>query len=199
MDQPSREQGIRRMVGIVAGSGGFEAIAEILAGLPREFAPSVLVIQSMSDRYLEAFVGWLAEKSRLPVTVADDGQEPRPGKVYVAATNRKLTLERGRLQYREHKYGIYDVKDALFRSMASDLGAGATAVILTGMGSDGAEGMRIVREAGGYTIAQDEATSLVYSTPRFAVEMNAACESLPLGAIAPRLQTLVTAGSTRPV
>lgn len=180
------------MVGIVAGSGGPEAIAEILGGLPREFAPSVLVVQSMSDRYLEAFIGWLAEKSRLPVTVAEAGQEPRPGQVYVAATNRKLTLERGCLKYIEYIYGIYDAKDTLFRSMASGLGAGAIAVILTGMGRDGAEGMKDIRDVGGYTIAQDEATSLIYSTPRFAVEINAACESLSLEAIAPRLLTLVT-------
>jgi chemotaxis response regulator CheB len=81
--------------------------------------------------------------------------------------------------------------DLLFGSMAREQGSGAVAVILTGMGADGAAGMKKVREAGGYTIAQDWATSVVYSKARFAVKLDAVCESLPLEQIAPRLLELV--------
>ncbi len=82
-------------------------------------------------------------------------------------------------------------RNALFRSMARDVGSGALAVILTGMGSDGAEGMKEVHDAGGYTIVQDRSTSVVYGTADFGVQLNAVCESLPIHEIAPRLVNLV--------
>jgi two-component system chemotaxis response regulator CheB len=85
--------------------------------------------------------------------------------------------------------------DLLFRSMAREQGPGAVAVVLTGMGSDGAAGMKEVRDAGGYTIAQDEATSRVYVKARLAVQLDAVCESLSLERIAPRLVELVAVSS----
>jgi two-component system chemotaxis response regulator CheB len=186
------------VIGIVAATGGPQALAEILAGLPRDFALPILVVQSMPDQNLGSFIAWLAEKCLIPVTAAVDGQEPEPGKVYLAGTDRNLLIEKGKLRLIEREDRIYNSKDVLFRSMARDLGAEAIAVVLTGMGSDGAQGMKEVRDAGGYTIAQDKSTSLVYSTPRFAVEIDAACESLPLKEIAPRLLTLVAHGSAEP-
>jgi two-component system, chemotaxis family, protein-glutamate methylesterase/glutaminase len=78
--------------------------------------------------------------------------------------------------------------------MARDVGPGALAVILTGMGDDGSEGMKEVRDAGGYTIVQDSATSAVYGTAKLAVQLNAACESLPILEIAPRLLELIATG-----
>jgi two-component system chemotaxis response regulator CheB len=195
MDRPSREQATRRVIGIVAGSGGPQALVEILAGLPGNFALPILVVQPMPDQNLGSYIAWIARKCPIPVTAAMDRQVPEPGKVYVAGTDHNLLIEQGNLRLIEREDRIYDPKDVLFRSMARDLGAGSIAVVLTGMGRDGAQGMKEVRDAGGYTIAQDEFTSRVYSTPRFAVEINAACESLPLKEIAPRLLTLVADGT----
>jgi two-component system chemotaxis response regulator CheB len=90
-------------------------------------------------------------------------------------------------------------KDALFRSIALDQGSGALAVILTGMGEDGAEGRRKVRDAGGYTIVQDESTSVVYGTGRAAERLDAFCESLQIQEIAPRLCALVSTGPPAPL
>ena len=193
MDQPSQEQETRRMIGLVAATGGPQALVEILAGLPREFALPILVVMSMHGDYLRTFVAWLDERCLLKVTVAEDGDVPEPGQVYVASGDPYLLIVQGSLRLQPGG-SDYQPKNVLFRSMARDLGRGAIAVILTGMGSDGAEGMKEVRDAGGYTIAQDESTSLVYSTPRFAVEINAACESLPLKEIAPRLLALAAPG-----
>jgi two-component system chemotaxis response regulator CheB len=189
MDRTSREPETRRAVGIVAGTGGPQALAEILAGLSRDFTAPILVVMSMRGYLLAPFVAWLGERCPLEVTVAADGDDPEPGRVYVGSGDPHLLIEQGRLRLRPGGSGDQP-KDALFRSMARDLGPRAIAVVLTGMGRDGAEGMKEVRDAGGFTIAQDESTSLVYSTPRFAVEANAARESLPLEAIAPGLLEL---------
>ena len=193
MNQPSPEQATRRMIGLAVATGGPQALAEILAGLPREFALPILVVIIMDVAYLRNFVAWLDERSLLKVTVAAEGDVPEPGHVYVASGDPDLFIVQGSLRLRPG--GSDDQpRNVLFRSMARDLGPGAIAVVLTGMGRDGAEGLKEVRDAGGTTIGQDEATSLISDTPRFAVEINAAREVLPLKEIAPRLLTLATPG-----
>lgn len=168
-------------------------MVEILAGLPREFALPILVVMSMRDDYLKTFVAWLDDRCLLKVTIAENEDVPEPGNVYVASGDPYLLIVQGYLRL-EPSGPDYQAKNVLFRSMARDLGPGAIAVILTGMGSDGAEGMKEVRDAGGYTIVQDQFTSHIYGTARVAVEINAPCESLPLQEIASRLLALVAAG-----
>jgi two-component system chemotaxis response regulator CheB len=189
-----------RLIGIVAATGGLEALAEILRGLPREFPSPILVVMNMPDDFLKPIVARLAEKSLIPVTVAEDGLVPEPGKVYVASATGQchLLIVQGRLRLVEREAGVYNSKDILFHSMARELGPGAVAVTLTGMGMDGADGMKKVRDSGGYTIAQDASTSLIYGTPGFAVRLNAVCESLPLPEIAPRLRALIEGGPAPP-
>lgn len=189
MDQPSQEPGACRMVGLVAATGGPGALMEILAGLPRDFPLPILVVVGMHVDYLRNFVAVLDEKSPLKVGVATEGDRPRPGRVYVGSGDPDLLIVQGRLRLQPGG-SDYRPKDALFRSMAQDLGSGAIAVVLTGLGRDGTQGLKEVRDAGGFTIAQDEATSVVYAAPRFAVENNAVCEVLPLNEIAPKLLTL---------
>ena len=189
MNQPPQDQGARRMVGLVAATGGPRALLEILGGLPRDFPLPILVVMCMHVDYLRNFVAVLGERSSRKVTVAEDGDVPQPGEVYVASGDPDLLIVQGRLRLQPG--GSDDQsKNVLFRSMARDLGPGAIAVVLTGMGRDGAEGLKEVRDVGGYTIAQDEETSLVPAAPRFAIEINAACEVLPLNEIASRLMTL---------
>ena len=195
MDQPSREPLTPRLIGIASSSCGIEPLEEILGSLPHEFPVPILVLPSIHPDY----VNWLATRldatSRLQVIAAEDGQVPAPGCVYVAADDRGLIIVQGRFRFGRRK-SVYNrhVKDALFCSMAWEQGSGALAVILPGMGPDGAEGMKEVRDAGGYTIVQDGSTSIVNGTAKLAVKMNAACESLPIQEIAPRLVALVTPG-----
>jgi two-component system chemotaxis response regulator CheB len=188
-----------RVIGIVAGSGGPEALAGILRGLPREFPLPILVAQGMPDDFVSPFVAWLADRCLISVAVAEDGQVPKPSKVYVASTmgQSNLLIVQDRLRLVEREARVYNSKDILFRSMARDLGPGAVAVTLTGPGMDGADGMKEVRDSGGFTIAQNATTSLIYGTAGFAVRLNAVCESLPLLEIAPRLLALVAAGAAR--
>jgi two-component system, chemotaxis family, protein-glutamate methylesterase/glutaminase len=191
MDQPSRNPGAPGLIGIVSSTGGFEALVEVLGSLPREFPVPILVVPSFNPVYVNWLAARLDAKGPLHVTVAKDGQVPEPGHVYVAADDPCLVVVQGRLRF---EGGNPDYKrrpkDALFRSMARDQGSGAIAVILTGMGMDGADGMKKVRDAGGYTIVQNESTSVVYGG-RYAVELNAACESLQIQEISPRLVALV--------
>jgi two-component system, chemotaxis family, protein-glutamate methylesterase/glutaminase len=197
MDQPPREMGTPRLIGMVSATGGPEALKEILGSLPREFPVPIVLVPSIHPHHVE----WLATRldaiTLLQVTVAEDGQVPQPGSVYVAANDPclcivhgRLRLERGNPDYKRRPH------DALFRSMARDQGSGAIAVILSGMGMDGAEGMKEVRDAEGFTIVQDESTSLVYGPAKFAVQLSAACESLPIQEIAPRLVALCAAKIT---
>jgi two-component system chemotaxis response regulator CheB len=186
------------MVGIVGASGVLQAIPAILSMLPQDFPAPVLVVVAMPDEFVSPFASRLAEKCRLPVARAEEGRMPESGNVYVAGTDRLLLVEQGRLRIAQRESRLDNTMDLLFRSMAREQGPGAIAVVLTGMGSDGATGMKEVRDAGGYTIAQDQATSLIYSKARFAVQLDAVCESLPLERIAPRLLELVASSPSRP-
>ena len=198
MDQPSREPAKVHLIGIVSASGGLQALPEILGSLPHDFPVPILVVMGMPDKNVSTVASRFAEKSRLPVATAEDGRMPDAGNVYVAGTERLLHIEQGRLRFARRESAVDKTMDLLFRSMAREIGPGAIAVILTGMGSDGAAGMKELRDAGGYTIAQDEATSLVYLKARLAVQLDAVCESLPLEQIAPRLAELVARSSTLP-
>jgi two-component system, chemotaxis family, protein-glutamate methylesterase/glutaminase len=196
MDQRLKEAATVRLIAIVSASGGLQALPEILSALPRDFPVPILVLPRIHPKFLKELVARLDAKCLLQVTVAEDGQVPEPGHVYVASDDLVLVVAQGRLR---HERGNPDCTrvtgNALFRSMARDVGSGALAVILTGMGNDGAQGMKEVRDAGGYTIVQDRATSVVSGTAKLAVELNAACEVLALQEIAPKLVALVARGA----
>jgi two-component system, chemotaxis family, protein-glutamate methylesterase/glutaminase len=190
MGHPSRESGTPRIVGIVGASGAQHALPIILSGLPDKFSVPILVVIGMPDSNVDHFATYLTRTSRLPIVVAEDGQVPQPGTVYVAGTERRLLLEQGRLRFARREPKVFDTMATLFRTMARELGPGAVAVILSGLGENCGEGMKAVRDAGGHTIAQDERTSMVYGMARRAVESGAVCESLPVQEIAPRLAAL---------
>jgi two-component system chemotaxis response regulator CheB len=196
MDQPSQRPDTPRLVGIVAGSGGPQALGEILSGLPSNFPLPILVVQGMHPEYLGKLVERLNDRCLLEVIAAEDGQVPEPGRIYVSSRDPCLLVvqHRLRLERRDPRSNL-DSHNALFRSMAVDQASGAVAVILTGLGKDGAEGMKAVRDAGGCTIVQDEPTSVVFGMAREAVRLNAACESLPVQEIGPRLVALAADGA----
>lgn len=179
------------MVGIVA-SSAVQEIQDLLGSLPEDFPAPIVVEMPFIERFVNAFVARLNAVTRLAVVRPENGIAPEPGVVYFASDVRKLLLQRGRFHLEDGAPSFFDAMDSLFHSMAQELASGAVGVILSGFGSDGAQGMKEIRDAGGYTIAQDSGTSLVYGKPRIAVELGAVCESLPLQSIGPRLVELVS-------
>lgn len=165
-------------VGIVASTGGPPVLAEILAALPPAFPVPVVVVQHLAAGFAAHLTSWLEEISPLSVKPATAGLKVRPGEVYVAPDGAHVTLDRrGHLALDDEsppERGHRPSGTRLLRSLAqayAELGIG---VVLTGMGQDGADGMVAIRRAGGMTIAQDEATSVVYGMPRAALALGAA-------------------------
>jgi two-component system response regulator WspF len=177
-----------RLVGVGVSTGGPDALAAVLNALPPDFPAAVLVVQHIAADYARGLADALAPRCRLPVRIAQNGDVPQPGAVYLAATDDHLELGADlRLRYtpvpRSAPYR--PSVDVLFGSLAARAPRPGVGVILTGMGTDGAEGLLRLRQVGWHTIAQDEATCVVYGMPKAAVERKAACEVLPLGLIGP--------------
>ncbi len=177
-----------------ASTGGPEALTQILAALPASFPAAVVVAQHIAADFATDLAGWLQRRSALPVRVARSGAEPRPGEVALACTDDHLLIRPDRrLAYTPEPadHPFRPSVDVLFSSAAACWPRPGVAVLLTGMGSDGAQGLARLRRAGWHTIAQDQASSVVYGMPRAAVEQNAACVVLPLSQIAGALTARV--------
>ena len=181
------------MIGLVASTGGPNALAEILGALKQEMAAPIVIVQHITPCFSKAFTEWLGDVCELNVLEAGDGVCPAPGKVYVAPANRHLIAQNGRL-WLSNEAPICQHRpsgDALFESLAREFGPRAIGVLLTGMGEDGARGLRAMRDAGAHTIVEHESTAVVNGMPGAALTIAAACEALPLPEIAPRLRELM--------
>jgi two-component system, chemotaxis family, protein-glutamate methylesterase/glutaminase len=183
-----------KMLGIACSTGGPGALVQLLEALGSAFPLPILLVQHMTASFLDAFASWLGRISPFSAAVVNDCSIPVVRRVHMAPPEWHLRLEGGRL-----RLGAGDPISfhrpsgtVLFQSMARDLGAEALGVLLTGMGDDGAAGLLEIRRSGGFTIAEDESTAVVYGMPAAAVRMGAVCESLPLPAIAPRVLELVS-------
>lgn len=178
------------LVAIGASAGGPTALAVVLKGLKPDFPGAVVLVQHLDERFVGGLADWLAAQSSLPLGVASEGEVLRPGIAYLADAHGHLVLRAdGRLGYaREPANHAYKPSiDVFFRSVCDHWHGRAAGVLLTGMGADGAQGLKSLRSKGRLTIAQDKATSAVYGMPKAAAAADAACEILPLGRIAPRL------------
>lgn len=190
-DEPQAAQGItttNRICAIGASAGGPETLKRLLAALPRT-SPGIAIVQHMGPAFLERMADRLNRLSRLEVKLAADGDSILPGRVLLAPGDRHMEIRRVGARY-EAKLkdapavsGHRPAVDVLFESTARAAGANALGVILTGMGHDGAEGMLAMKKAGARTIAQDEATSIVFGMPARAIEAGAAQKVLPLNDI----------------
>jgi two-component system chemotaxis response regulator CheB len=196
---PSRQRtnpvpGGYRMMGIVSSTGGPNALVQLLGGLGPGFPLPTALVQHITSSFLEGFAAWLQNVSPFSVAIVKDRAVPIAGCVYMAAPDRHLRLERGVLLADESEPvgGQRPSGTVLFESMGADLGAGALGVLLTGMGADGAAGLLQLRNQGGYTIAENESTAVVYGMPAEAVRLGAVCESLPLPAISRRILDLTS-------
>jgi two-component system, chemotaxis family, protein-glutamate methylesterase/glutaminase len=184
-----------RIIAIGASTGGTEALRELLVALPPD-APGIVISQHIPAAFSGPFAKRLDQAAAMSVCEAQDGQYILPGHAYVAPGDRHLIIERDGARYlcrlnngspvNRHRPSV----DVMFRSVAQHVGPNAMGVILTGMGDDGARGLKEMQEAGARTIAQDEASSVVWGMPGSAVKLNAADQVLPLRNIPQRLLEL---------
>ncbi|HON84797.1 MAG TPA: chemotaxis-specific protein-glutamate methyltransferase CheB [Syntrophorhabdaceae bacterium] len=175
------------LVAIGSSTGGPGALGEVISRLPSRIGAPIVIIQHVDIQFAHGLVEWLGGKTGLRVMVAEKGIKPEKDTIYVAATNDHLILDRD-LSFtytKEPKDNPYRPSvDEFFYSLLDNWQWGGVAVLLTGMGRDGAKGMLKLKKAGWYTIAQDEKTSIVYGMPKAAVEIGAIDEILPLEDIA---------------
>jgi len=184
------------LVAIGASAGGPTALAAVLGKLPAAFAAGIAVVQHVDLAFAAGMAEWLDGQTELQVRVAVEGDRPRAGEVLLAATNDHMhVLPGGTFSYtREPASTPYRPSvDVFFHSVVEHWQGTAIGVLLTGMGRDGAIGLKAMRAKGYHTIAQDEATSAVYGMPKAAAALDAARVILPLDRIAGELTTLVRA------
>jgi two-component system chemotaxis response regulator CheB len=195
---PTQLRTTDRIIAIGASTGGTEAIKEVLMRLPPD-APGVVIAQHIPKAFSTPFARRMNDCSQVTVYEAEDGQQVLAGHVYIAPGDRHLMVVRDGARYvcklddgvpvNRHKPSV----DVLFRSVAQNAGGNAVGVLLTGMGKDGAKGLKEMLDAGSLTIAQDEATSVVWGMPGEAVSLGAAQHVLPLENVASKILSLADA------
>ncbi|HEY0810704.1 MAG TPA: chemotaxis-specific protein-glutamate methyltransferase CheB [Longimicrobiales bacterium] len=164
----------RSAFAIAASTGGPRALTEIIPSLPIGLPSAVLIVQHMPSGFTKPFAERLATLSAVPVHEAVDGQLLEAGSVYLAPGGKHMALRRTAegiaiaLDDGDALWGVKPAADVLFRSVAAHFGPASGGIVLTGMGRDGAEGLRAIREVGGWTAVQDPASSVVYGMPKFA-------------------------------
>ena len=184
-----------RIIAIGASTGGTEAIREVLMGLPAD-CPAIVIAQHIPEAFSLPFTKRMDSLAKMSVVEPVDGQYIMAGHVYIAPGSKHLLVERDGARYRCRLNNGPPVNrhcpsvDVLFRSVAQNVGPNAVGVILTGMGDDGARGLKEMLEAGARTMAQDEASSVVWGMPGAAVKLGAAQEILPLGRVAENIMRL---------
>jgi two-component system chemotaxis response regulator CheB len=182
-----------QIVGIGASTGGPQALLRILTSLPAEYPLPVVCVQHISEGFSSGLVEWLARECKVTVQFAETGITPEPGHVYFAPDNRQLRIDAQRrfVCTAEPSYGGHRPAICVtLQSLALYFGRHAAGILLTGMGRDGVEGLQAIKSAGGLTIAQDEASSIVFGMPKAAIEAQAAGLVLPLSDIAGALLQL---------
>lgn len=186
-----------KIVAIGCSTGGPQALLTILAEFPREFPIPIVVAQHISKGFVSGLVAWLQENVSLQVRLATDGQELQPNTVYFAPDNYHLLVERNqdgliaRLSDAPAVNGFCPSATPLFKSVAETCKDRGVGVLLTGMGSDGAEGLLAMWQAGSHTIVQDEASAVVYGMPGSAIALNAVDRVVQLQDMASYLLSLV--------
>jgi two-component system response regulator WspF len=179
-----------RLLAIGASAGGPGALAEILPALPRDFPGAIVIVQHVDAQFAPGMAEWLGEKSSIPVRIAREGDRLQRGVALLASSGDHLCLKNAdALGYTVHPidYVYRPSIDVLFHSICQFWPGEAVGVLLTGMGRDGALGLKALRNKGHHTIAQDAASSAVYGMPKAAAAIGAANSVLALDLIAPKL------------
>ncbi|MCU1692688.1 MAG: response regulator receiver modulated CheB methylesterase [Frankiales bacterium] len=195
LEPPLPARPTARLVAVGASTGGPQALLTVLRCLPVDLGQAVLVVQHMAEGFVPGLASWLDDLVPLPVVVGGSGRRLEPGTVTIAPSGGNLLVQDDRLRTlctppdagQFHVPGI----DATFRSIAAALGPDAVGVVLTGMGRDGALGLKAMRDRGAPTLGQDEATSAVYGMPAAAEAAGAVERQLPIEQIGPALLELL--------
>ncbi|HPA62890.1 MAG TPA: chemotaxis response regulator protein-glutamate methylesterase [Spirochaetota bacterium] len=193
MDSLSKGGKSGKLVGIGASTGGPSALMKVFSSLPDNFPAPVLVVQHMPEGFTKAFAERLNSSSSLEVKEAEDMDKVLPGCGYIAPGHSHIILERRsgefliRLSKSEKVSGHRPSIDVMLSSIAENYTSELIGVIMTGMGRDGAEGISKIRQKGGYTVAQDEETSVVYGMNRVAVELGGVVDKVPLEQISKKI------------
>lgn len=175
-----------RLLVVGASTGGPKAVSDLIFPLPQDWNVAVVVVQHVDVAFAPGLAKWLGDRTGRPVRVVEHGQEPLAGDVLLAGTNDHLVLTKSRtLEYRQEPRDVFfrPSVDVFFDSVAEHWPQRGTAALLTGMGRDGAKGLLKLRSRGWHTIAQDEASSVVFSMPKAAIDAGAACEVLGITAM----------------
>ncbi len=183
-----------QVIAIASSTGGPSALLTILQALPPNLPVAVLVVQHISQGFTQGLVEWLQRELRLKVRIAADHDRLTPGQIFVAPDRRNLTVKGAPPQLALNEDGddfLRPSADVMLSSVAQAFGERAIGVVLTGMGSDGAQGLKEMALRGAHTIAQDEATSLIFGMPKAAIDNQAVRQVLPLGQIAGTLVQLL--------
>ena len=199
---PMAESTLRRLVVVAASTGGPRALDVLVRGLPGGLPAVILAVQHMPKGFTSSLAKRLDARSALVVKEAKDRETIEPGQVYIAPAGHHLLLDprpsRGHAQLclddSPPVMGLRPAADRLMESAAQVYSERCIGVILTGMGSDGTRGIQAIKQHGGQTIAQDQATSVIYGMPRSAVDSGFVDQVLPLNAIAPAVVRLVKQG-----
>lgn len=172
-----------RLLVIGASTGGPKAVSDLLVALPRDWNVATVVVQHVDVAFSQGLAKWLGDRTGRPVRVAEHGQAPQAGDVLLAGTNDHMILTKSRqLEYSVEPKEVFfrPSVDVFFSSVADHWPRAGAAILLTGMGRDGAAGLAKLRARGWHTIAQDEKTSVVWSMPKAAIDAGAACDVLPI-------------------
>lgn len=178
------------VVAIAASLGGPKALAVVLAGIPHQFGAPICICQHITPGFSDDLARWLAAETGHQVIEATEGAKLEKGFVYVAPSDVHFTVSpsgSARLEQGPAVGGFLPSCDVLLKSVAAGFGSRAIGVVLTGMGRDGARGLKEIRLRGGHTIAQDEASSVVFGMPKEAIALGAAEKVLPLELVAPQI------------
>ena len=179
------------LVVIGSSAGGPAALATLLGGLPKDFPAAIVLVQHVDEQFTPLMAKWLSDQSAIPVRVACEGDRPEVGTALIAGTNDHLIfLNPYTLGYtaEPRAYSYRPSVDVFFHSVVKHWKGNVAGVLLTGMGRDGAKGLKALRDTGALTIAQDRDSCVVYGMPKAAADIGAAVEILPLGKIAARLR-----------
>jgi two-component system chemotaxis response regulator CheB len=191
--QPRVPEGTIQVVAIGASTGGPPVLSTILSGLPRDFSIPILVVQHMAAGFIQGFAEWLRHTTGFAVQMAAQNGQMLPGHAYIAPDGSQMKVAPGGrilLAADDPENGVRPSVSSLFRSVAQTYGANAAGVLLTGMGRDGADELLLMKQQGALTVAQDEATSVVFGMPGEAARLHAVTSVLPPEEIASMLVRL---------